>query len=369
MEALRKAASCLIYTRLPVKSRAFAHFGTLPRHMSSPEVKPSAEGYRAPRWLPGGHAQTIHAASWAPRQHVTYWRDRWETPDFDFIDLDWVEPPAGSTKELKLSETDDAPLVVLFHGLEGDSSSQYAVGLMHAVAARGWRGVVVHFRGCGGEINRLPRAYHSGDSAEIDWILRRFRSTRAGPIYVAGVSLGGNALLKWLGEQGERANAVVTRAASVCAPVDLPACAVALAHGFNMIYTRRFLTTLKAKAMAKMKRYPALCDRRRMLATRTLYEFDDLVTAPLHGFRGVDDYYTRSSSKPFLKAIGTPTLVLNARNDPFLPERHLPTPQEVSAHVTLELPATGGHVGFVSGRFPGNIEWLPQRLLRFFSET
>ena len=322
--------------------------------------------YRAPRWLPGGHAQTIHAATGVRRPEVTYWRERWETPDFDFIDLDWVDNPH---QELALDQRDDTPLVVLFHGLEGSSDSPYARGLMHSVNARGWRGVVVHFRGCSGEINRLPRAYHSGDSAEIDWILRRLRSTRGGPMYVAGVSLGGNALLKWLGEQGDDAYAIVTRAAAISAPVDLAAAGVALARGFNLIYTRNFLATMKAKTLAKMKRYPALCDKRRMLAARTLRAFDDLVTAPLHGFKDVDDYYARASSKPFLQTIAVPTLVLNARNDPFLPGRFLPAPQEVSSRVELETPATGGHVGFITGRFPGNIEWLSKRLLRFFESS
>ncbi len=320
--------------------------------------------YQAPRWLPGGHAQTIHAAAFAPRPSVTYWRDRWETPDLDFIELDWVE---NAGVELKLGDTDETPLVVLFHGLEGDSNSHYARSLMHAVNACGWRGVVVHFRGCGGELNRLPRAYHSGDSAEIDWILRRLRSTRSGPLYVAGVSLGGNALLKWLGEQGENARAVITRAAAVCAPVDLAAAGDALERGFSRVYTWRFLSTMKAKTIAKMKRYPALCDRSRMIAARTLREFDDRVTAPLHGFKGVADYYARASSKPYLKSIGAPTLMLNARNDPFLPAQFLPTAQSVSSYVVLETPATGGHVGFVTGSFPGNITWLAQRLLRFFS--
>ena len=335
--------------------------------MSSAESELILAPYRAPRWLPGGHAQTIIASTWAACPEVRYWRDRWETPDFDFIELDWLESPASATQELKLNQADETPLVVLFHGLEGDSNSPYARALMHAVSACGWRGVVVHFRGCGGEINRLPRAYHSGDRAEIDWILRRFRSMRSGPLYVVGVSLGGNALLKWLGEQGEHARTVVTRVAAICAPVDLAAAGDALGRGFNLIYTRRFLTTMKAKTLAKMKRYPALCDRRSMLAASTLRAFDDLVTAPLHGFNGVADYYARASSKPFLKSIAVPTLALNARNDPFLPAQFLPTAQEVSARVVLETPDTGGHVGFVTGRFPGNIAWLPQRTLRFFN--
>ena len=320
--------------------------------------------FRAPIWLPGGHAQTIHAASWVPRPQVRYWRDRWETPDFDFIDLDWVDNP---NHELKAGQPDETPLVVLFHGLEGSSNSHYARAWMYAVEARGWHGVVVNFRGCSGEMNRLPRAYHSGDSVEIDWILRRLRSMRSSPVYVTGVSLGGNALLKWLGEQGDAARKIVTSAAAISAPVDLAAAGDALGRGLNMIYTRNFLSTMKAKTLAKMKRYPALCDRSRMRAARTLREFDDLVTAPLHGFNGVADYYARASSKPWLKSIAVPTLVLNARNDPFLPERFLPTPQEISASVMLEMPATGGHVGFVQGSFPGNIAWLSQRVLRFFA--
>ncbi|MEQ1774365.1 MAG: alpha/beta fold hydrolase [Burkholderiales bacterium] len=319
--------------------------------------------YRPPFWLPGGHAQTIHASMWAPRAPVAYWRERWETPDFDFIDLDWLDHPQ---QELALDQADETPLAVMFHGLEGSSNSHYARSLMHAVNARGWRGVVVHFRGCSGEVNRLPRAYHSGDSAEIDWVLRRLRSTRSGPIYVAGVSLGGNALLKWLGEQGEAARKIVTRAAAISAPMDLAAAGDALGRGFNMIYTRNFLNTMKAKTLAKMKRYPALCDKRHMLAARTLRAFDDLVTAPLHGFNGVDDYYARASSKPFLKTIATPALILNARNDPFLPARFLPEPRDVSSSVQLETPAAGGHVGFVTGRFPGSINWLSLHILRFF---
>jgi predicted alpha/beta-fold hydrolase len=324
----------------------------------SPMTKSSE--YCAPRWLPGGHLQTIHAAKWIRPPHVNYWRERWETPDFDFIDLDWVDNPAH---ELALDQQDPAPLMVLFHGLEGNSSSHYARSLMHAANARGWRGVVVHFRGCSGELNRLPRAYHSGDSTEIDWILRRLRSTRSGPIYAAGVSLGGNALLKWLGEQGDQARSVITRAAAISAPVDLAAAGDALGHGFNMIYTRNFLATMKTKTLAKMKRYPALCDKRGMQAARTLREFDNIVTAPLHGFRDTDDYWARASSKPHLKNIAVPTLLLNARNDPFLPESALPARDELSPAITAEFPRDGGHAGFVTGPFPGQHTWLAQRVI------
>jgi predicted alpha/beta-fold hydrolase len=324
----------------------------------------TTSGYRAPAWLPGGHAQTIHASRWTPRVQVPYWRDRWDTPDYDFIDLDWVDTPDHT---LQLDQQDDTPLIVLFHGLEGSSNSHYARALMHAVTVNEGRGVVVHFRGCSGELNRLPRAYHSGDSTEMDWILRRLRATRSGPIFVVGVSIGGNVLLKWLGEQGAAAREVVTRAAAISVPFDLGATADVLAQGFNRIYTHHFLATLKAKTTLKLQRYQALCDAKRMRAARTLREFDDAVTAPLHGFHSADDYYARASSRQFLAGIALPTLLVNARNDPFLPAQCLPTAHEVSSHVELDTPEDGGHVGFVSGRFPGNINWLTNRVLNFFA--
>lgn len=333
--------------------------------------------YRAPWWLPGGHAQTIYAKLIVRRARVAYRRERWETPDGDFIDLDWIEePPAASRQQpangkssvvSRHSSPDERPLVVLFHGLEGSSRGNYALAMMAALRDRGMRGVVVHFRGCSGEPNRLPRAYHSGDAQEIDWILRRLRTLNAGPLFAAGISLGGNALLKWLGESGAAATALVERAAAVSAPLDLMAAGDALGRGFNLLYARNFLATLKAKSIAKLVLHPGLYDAARVRAARTLREFDDLVTAPLHGFRDTDDYWTRASSKPWLKDIRVPTLVLNARNDPFLPAAALPGPADASASVTLEQPEEGGHVGFVSGAFPpGHLEWLPRRILAFF---
>jgi hypothetical protein len=239
---------------------------------------------------------------------------------------------------------------------------------MAEVARRGWRGVVVHFRGCGGELNRLPRAYHSGDSAEIDWVLRRLR--RDYPrLFAVGVSLGGNALLKWLGESGAAAGGVVERAAAVSAPVDLMAAGNALDRGFNLLYVRHFLSSMKRKSLAKLARFPGLFDAARVRAAGTLREFDDLVTAPLHGFRNTDDYWTRASSKPKLRGIAVPVLMLNARNDPFLPGAALPAPHEVAPCVLLEQPESGGHAGFVSGGFPGNLGWLPQRVFEFLSTS
>lgn len=327
---------------------------------------PALNPYRAPPWLPGGHAQTIWPVlrKGAP---PPYRRERWDTPDGDFIDVDWLDTPHAAGTPLVVPP---APLVVLFHGLEGSSASHYAVALMRALARRGWAGAVPHFRGCSGEANRLPRAYHSGDSAEIDWILRRMRSRfPQRTLFAAGVSLGGNALLKWAGEQEGAANGVVQALAAVCAPLDLTAAGHALQQGFSLVYAKRFLVTLKAGSEAKLVRFPGIFDGARMQAARTLHDFDDAVTAPLHGFRDVADYWRRASSKPWLGGVRLPTLVLNALNDPFLPRQALPAPQQVSASVTLEYPSAGGHVGFVSGPFPGHLDWLPQQLIAYFTQA
>jgi predicted alpha/beta-fold hydrolase len=317
------------------------------------------EPYRAPAWLPGGHLQTIYPALCIARPPVDYRRERWTTPcGHDFIDVDFVDSADGGA-----GATGAAPLVLLFHGLEGSSDSHYARALMAAVRARGWHGAVSHFRGCSGEPNRAARFYHSGDADEIDWIVRQVRARQAGPLYVAGVSLGGNALLRWLGERGSAA-AIVDAAVSVSAPLDLTAGGKALSQGLNRIYTRMFLQTLKPKALAKLERFPGLFDRAALLAAHDLYSFDNVVTAPLHGYRDTDDYWHRASARHVLHDITVPTLVLNARNDPFLPGRHLPA--SAAPAVTLEYPATGGHVGFPTGPFPGASGWLSRRILAFF---
>jgi predicted alpha/beta-fold hydrolase len=313
------------------------------------------QAYRAPFWLRGGHAQTIYPALLLGGARPGLRRERWDTPDGDFIDLDFLDAAQAG-----------APCVALFHGLEGGASSHYARALMRSLAVARWSGVVVHFRGCSGEANRLPRAYHSGDAAEIAWILERLAQSPR-PLLAAGVSLGGNALLKWLGEAGSGA-AHISAAAAVSAPLDLAASGTALEQGMSPIYTRMFLSTLRKKSLDKLERFPGLLDRDRILGARSLRDFDNAVTAPLHGFRDTDDYWARASSKAGLARVRLPTLVLNARNDPFLPGRYLPRPEEVSPMVRLEQPEEGGHVGFAGGAFPGNIDWLPQRLLAFFRE-
>lgn len=313
--------------------------------------------YRPPRWLPNAHIQTIVPALLARAPRVAYRRERWTTPDGDFIELDWLD-----TAE----QAPDAPLVVLFHGLEGSSGSHYARTLMAAVALQGWRGVVPHFRSCSGPINLAPRFYHLGDSAEMDWILHRLHDAHAGPLLVAGVSLGGNVLLRWLGERREDAGRLVDAAAAISAPLDPSVGGVALSNGFNLLYTRNFLRTLKRKAVIKAQQYPGLFDVTAALQARDFRAFDDIVTAPLHGFGDVDDYWKRSASKPLLCEITVPTLLLNARNDPFLPAHALPAARDVSAAVELAQPEYGGHVGFMTGPFPGRIEWLARRVLGYF---
>lgn len=319
----------------------------------------AAEAYVAPAWLPEGNLQTLYTAAFLRGPDIEYRRERWEWPDGDFVDADWVD-----------AEKPDAPVVVLFHGLEGSSQSFYARDLMSEVKKKGWRGVVPHFRGCSGEPNRLPRAYFAGDTAEIQAMLGRVRSAFPdAPVYAVGVSLGGNAMLKWLGDAGGKAGELVKAAVGVSAPLDMNAAGHALDSGFNRAsYTARFLHTLKKKALEKAERFPGLLDSAAIEAATTFQEYDTLVTARLHGYQDAEDYWTRTSSKPGLKNIAIPTLVINAKNDPFLPASALPAQNEVSSSVTLEQPEEGGHVAFPGGPFPGNIDWLPGRILDFFGE-
>ena len=313
--------------------------------------------YRAPLWMPGGHAQTILAAKMVPRPQVDYRRERWDTPDADFVDVDFALPEPAS---------DAAPVLVLFHGLEGSSQSHYALSVMRAAADRSWRGLVAHFRGCSGEPNRLPRAYHSGDSEEGDWILRRVQARWPhARLFAVGISLGGNMLAKWLGERAEDAR-FVTAAASIGSPLDLAAGGAAISRGFSLVYTKMFLATLRDKALAKIERFPGVADAAAVRASRNLYEFDNAFTAPLHGFRDTEDYWSRASAKPLLPGVRVPHLLLNARNDPFVPAASLPRSAQVSREVYLEQPEEGGHIGFAQGAPPGNLDFLPQRLFRFF---
>lgn len=313
--------------------------------------------FQSAKWLPGGHAQTIYPALFMWRRAARYRRETWATPDLDSIVVDWTAGRAGT------------PLIVLFHGLEGSSHSHYALSLFTQAYKQGWRGAVPHFRTCGNVQNRLPRAYHAGDSDEINWILRRMRKAFPdSPIFAVGVSLGGNALLKWLGEQGTAANMVIDAAAAVSAPIDLSASGNQLDQGINRhIYVRNFLSTLRHKTQLKLKlNENPYIDWQQVKKVKTMREFDHLVTAPLHGFHSVDHYWQRASSKDLLKEITLPTLIINALNDPFIPASSLPQQMDMPSCVKLLQPAEGGHVGFVSGPPPGQLTWLPENILRFF---
>ncbi|OSI08767.1 putative hydrolase [Neisseria animaloris] len=303
-----------------------------------------------PLWLRSGNLETLYAKT-LQSPPPAYRREL--LPDstgqtlvaYDFID----------------SPRTDAPLVVLFHGLEGSSRSHYAVALMQVVLEKGWNGVVAHFRSCGGVPNTAPVFYHSGDTAEIKFMLDTL-AARYPHIYAVGVSLGGNVLAKYLGEQG--GCAVPKAAAVVSAPVDLAAAGARFDSGITrLLYTRYFLGSLLPKARANGFHTDKLQQ------CKTLGDFDDFFTAPLHGFADRYDYYRRASCKPLLPEIRIPTLLLNAVNDPFLPSEALPDHTEVSQYVTLLQPPYGGHVGFVSGSGKGHLNWLPQTVLAYFEQA
>ena len=312
--------------------------------------------YHAPVWLPGGNLQTIWPALFSRRnlgEDVHYQRERWDTPDGDFIDVDFSMAHAGART-----------MLVLFHGLEGSSRSHYSEAFADWAREQGMAYAVPHFRGCSGELNLAPRAYHSGDFEEVAWVLQRMRArldaAGGGTMIVVGISLGGNALLRWAQEMGAAAAAIASAVASVCSPIDLAAGGWAIGRGFNrLVYTRMFLNSMKPKALKKLAQHPGLFDRNALLGARDLYEFDNVFTAPLHGFKSTEDYWARASAKPHLASIRIPALVVNARNDPFVPAWCLPHGHETGPHVTLWQPAHGGHVGFAGGGLPGHVRALP----------
>jgi uncharacterized protein len=273
--------------------------------------------------------------------------ERWSTADDDFLDVHRLDGPAG------------APRLLILHGLEGTVRSHYAGGLLHEAKQRGWAADLLIFRSCGDELNRALRLYHSGETEDLDFVVRRLiAEDPLQPFFIAGVSLGGNVLLKWLGEQGERVPEQLRGAAAVSVPFDLARGSRHLDRGFSRFYQAHFLRSLRRKALGKSIRYPNVIRPEVVLRARTLYDFDDLVTAPVHGFRDAADYYARSSSLPFLARIHTPTLLLSARDDPFLPSEVLDEVRDVArtnSSLHLEFVERGGHVGFISGSLP----WRP----------
>lgn len=319
----------------------------------------SVSDYKAPSWCRGGHLQTVIPAKLSHRPRVNYRREHVETPDGDFVLWDWVTPEPVAA---------DVPVLVLFHGLEGSSHSHYALSLMNECVQWGWRGVVAHFRSCGGELNRLPRAYFAGDTQECSWVLNTIKARYPqAPLYAVGVSLGANMLSKYLGDLGESAASTVKAAVAIGAPLDLVAGSERISKGVNIFYANMFLSTLKPKLEEKAKRFPNLFDIGAVRRCRTMYDFDSIYTAPIHGFSSAMEYWQKCSCKQVLPDVRVPLLFLNAKNDPFLPSWCLPTEHEVSSYVVGEFPDEGGHIGFPQGQAPGDLLYLPTRIQRFFS--
>ena len=279
-------------------------------------------------------------------------------PDGDFLDVDVLAAAAA------------APQLIILHGLEGSARSPQVRGLLSQAHRYRWGAVAVNFRGCSGAPNRLGRSYHGGDTGDLSFVIARVRARQpSSPIVCVGFSLGGNVLLKYLGEQGEALPAPIRAAVAVSAPFDLARSAHALEHGFSRVYGHRLVERLKRKTLNKLTRYPDLADAKALRTVHTLAEFDDAITAPVHGFRDAADYWAQSSSAAFLPRIRRPTLLINAQDDPFLPSEALPV-RAVSDNPFLhaEFPASGGHLGFLAGRWPGvPTAWAEVRATEFLA--
>lgn len=322
--------------------------------------------YRPAWWVPGAHLQTLWGKLFRRQSPAPTRVERWGTPDDDFLDVHRIAGPANASPE--------TPHVLLLHGLEGGIHSHYAQGLLNEMARRGWGVDMLLWRSCGDEPNRAPRFYHSGETGDLRFALDHIIDEHPGvPVVVAGVSLGGNVLLKYLGETGDDVPDAVVAAAAISVPYDLGRGCDNIQTGFSRIYQRYFLDTLRAKALEKQQRYPDLLDPERIAAVKTLRDFDDALTAPLHGFADAQDYYDRSSSIRYLDGIRIPTLLLSARDDPFLPPEVLDHVRQIARRnpmLTVEFHARGGHAGFVAGRNPFRpVYYLERRTAEFFADA
>ncbi|MDH3338839.1 MAG: hydrolase [Gammaproteobacteria bacterium] len=313
------------------------------------------------RWLKHRHLQTMFPSlPWAWRQRPTLRREVLRLPDGDATAVDWLD----EADQLPQS----APLLVILHGLEGSAESSYARMLMQAAFDRHWRPCVLHFRDCGDYRNLLPRRYHAGETSDIRYFLQRLQDQgHVGPKLAVGYSLGGNILLKYLGESGR--NSRLDAAGAVCVPLDLYKCAEALNKGFSKVYQRHLLNNMKKSVRRKFDRHTAAFDWERAMKAETFAEFDDAVTAPLHGFMNMADYYDKCSSARFLRHIARPTLIVNSLDDPFMTPGVIPHRDQLSDNVLLEIADAGGHVGFIEGGTPWRPRYyLPRRMLGFLEE-
>ena len=311
-------------------------------------------------WLSNAHAQTLYPTLMRHLKTPIDRRERFELPDGDFIDLAWAVNGLAN----------DSPLVVFLHGLGGDANSTYVAGQLQAFNRRGWRAVLMHFRGASHESNRLPRAYHSGDTGDIDCLLRALAIREPQTMKaIVGVSLGGNVLLKWLGEQGSQS--LVQAAVAVSVPFELRKVADRINQGFSRFYQAYLLRRLRVVFKRKLDKHadglpPSIAN---IDSLDCFWTFDENITAPLHGYPHVHAYYREASSRQYLANIQTPTLIIHALDDPFMTPDAIPTVDELSKDVILELSHKGGHAGFITGRVPGRpIYWLDQRIPQFFED-
>lgn len=310
------------------------------------------ESFTPAWWCRNRHLQTVWPTLFRRHRLIDTIPERIELPDGDFVELAWPAPDSSS-----------GPVVLVLHGLEGSVRSPYAQGMLLALKQSGYRGVLMHFRGCHGGPNRLPRSYHSGDTGDIDHVVRVLTQRAApDPVYVIGYSIGGNALLKWLGECG--ADCPATGAVAVSVPFDLADCADRMEQGVSRIYQHHFIRRLHQKIRHKHAIVPLPIDMTHLKHWRSFWQFDHEVTAPLNGFTSAAHYYRESSSRQFLRHIDVPTLIIHARDDPFMLPRNVPGEQEIADRVTLEVSGRGGHVGFIAGRWPWRpVYWLEPRIL------
>lgn len=306
-------------------------------------------------WLAGPHLQTLWPTLTRQRIPLELVRERLELPDGDFLDLDWCEAE------------EDSPLVLVLHGLEGSIDSPYAKGMLRALRQAGFASLFMHFRGCSGVLNRKAGAYHSGKTDDLAYVVSLLRDRFPHrPLFALGYSLGGNVLLKWLGETGP--NNPLTGAAAVSVPFLLNRLADKMNQGFARVYQRHLVSRLNRKFHEKSQAIPALMELTQGKTYPTFWEFDDRVTAPLHGFTSAEEYYRKASCRQYLKGIAVPTLIIHAMDDPFMVPEVIPREDELSEQVTLELSQGGGHVGFIEGNIPGCAEyWLEKRIPRFFA--
>jgi uncharacterized protein len=325
----------------------------------------SKDTYTPAWWVPGAHLQTLWGKLARRPPRVPTRAEGWPTPDGDEVEIRRLAPTGGSSRS--------TPRLLILHGLEGTIRSHYVRGLLDQARRRGWAADVLIFRGCNGTLPKAPRFYHSGETTDVDLVVRRLVREHPGqPIVVVGVSLGGNVVLKWLGEQGDDLPPELRAAAAVSVPYDLERGSRQIERGFSRIYTAHFLRTLRRKALAKLAEDPDLFAVAPLHAARTLTDFDDAVTAPVHGFASARDYYTRSSARHFLAGIRRPTLLLSAYDDPFLPREVLDDVALVAAKnscLDVEFHDHGGHVGFVSGRVPWRpVYYAEERVIQYLGQ-